>query len=97
MAYDYKEKSSRLLRKFERLEESYLKIKEENSNLRVEMSDLRNELAVVRAENQQLTKDISNLKIAGAFSSGNPEQRNKAKKTLAKILSDLDDCIAGLP
>ena len=97
MANDYKESSSRLLRNFERLEEMFLKLQEGNSNLRVQISDLRSELEKARAENLKLTKENENLKIAGVIAGGDGDKKNIAKVKLAKIINDLDSCIAKLP
>lgn len=96
MAYDYKELASRLERRFDRLETRYLSLQEENDNLRRQLEELRANLHEQQAINSQLTQDNQKLKVANAISSSDPEQRQKAKQTIAKIIKDIDRCIENL-
>lgn len=96
MAYDYKELASRLERRFDRLETRYLSLQEDNDNLRRQLEELRANLHEQQAINSQLTQDNQKLKVANAISSSDPEQRQKAKQTIAKIIKDIDRCIENL-
>lgn len=71
-------------------------LKEENTQIRQELEQKNAAIAALSSEIEGLKTKYDNLKFAKSFSSGNEEERDKAKKRLSKLVRDVDKCITML-
>jgi DNA-directed RNA polymerase subunit F len=71
-------------------------LKDENLRLKQQLVQKSMEAEAFSSQAGELKTKYDNLKFARSFSSGNPEEKEKAKKRLSKLVRDLDKCIAML-
>lgn len=72
---------------------SYKELQAENQQLKKAVSDGRAAMEELRRENKALQADYNNLKLARMITV-NSEDQQAAKNRLAKIIREVDKCIA---
>lgn len=69
-------------------------LKEENARLMKEIEQKEDDVFLLNEEIDKLKFNYSNLKFAKSFDSTENEDRNEAKRRLAKLVRDVDKCIS---
>lgn len=72
---------------------SYQKLAQDNQRLQQELVEKQQALDEALAQNQQINMDYNNLKLARMIAV-NSEDQQAAKNRLAKIIREVDKCIA---
>lgn len=78
---------------FHLLMEKYVQLKEEKKQLTALLQEREAEISSLQLENEDLRKQYQNLKLARIISVSDQDLEN-SKKRLAKLVRDVDKCIA---
>ncbi|MDR1091827.1 MAG: hypothetical protein LBL79_12205 [Prevotella sp.] len=71
-------------------------LKDENALLKQHLEQKSTEAEGLSSQIEELKTKYDNLKFAGSYTSGSPEEKERAKGRLSKLVRDVDKCIAML-
>lgn len=72
------------------------KLKSENSKLKIQLTEKEESIEALVHQVERLNTKYENLKMARVLSSQDEQGAEKAKARLAKLVRDVDKCIAML-
>ncbi|MCQ2374693.1 MAG: hypothetical protein MJ069_02165 [Salinivirgaceae bacterium] len=80
--------------KFEQFVELYQSLKSENKSLKEENIRLKNALSAKESELEQTKKQQELNQMAGIFTAANGGNKLEAKNKIARLVREIDNCIA---